>query len=368
MRRRDLLKLGATALTGAALAACEKRADDKADAVPATKARVFNWKLVTAWPPNFPIFHDAVMRFASDVRTLSGGRLNIQLHAAGELVPALGTFDAVSRGMVQMGHSASYYWSGKVPAAQFFTAVPFGLNAQGMAAWLYAGGGLALWEEVYRPYNLVPLPMGNTGVQMGGWFNKKIERAADLRGLRMRIPGLGGKVMARAGANPVLLPGAEIYTALERGNVDAAEWVGPFHDERLGLHRAARYYYYPGWQEPGPVLELIVNRKAWEELPADLQRTVQSTAMALHQWMFAEFEARNHEALERLRRQDRVQLLEFPAEVLQTLRRHSKEVLDEEAARDAVFRKVYEAYSAFQSRHEAWSELSESAYLKALKL
>lgn len=368
MRRRDLLKLGGTALAGAALAACGNRGDDKAGAVSAKKARIFNWKLVTTWPPNFPIFHEAVTRFAGDVRTLSGGRLHIQVHAAGELVPALGTFDAVSRGMVQMGHSASYYWSGTTPAAQFFTAVPFGLNAPGMAAWLYAGGGLALWEEVYRPYNLVPLPMGNTGVQMGGWFNKKIERPADLRGLRMRIPGLGGKVMARAGANPVLLPGAEIYTALERGNVDAAEWVGPFHDERLGLHRAARFYYYPGWQEPGPVLELIINRKAWEELPPDLQLTVQNVAMALHQWMFAEFEARNHEALERLNRQHRVQVLEFPAEVLKALRRYSKEVLDEEAARDAVFKKVYEAYTAFQSRHEAWSELSEAAYMKALKL
>lgn len=370
MRRRNFLKLTAgAAAAGGVLTACDK--SDKATPVtqtsPVTTQTKLRWKLVTTWPPNFPIFHEGVQRFARDVETLSGGRLHIDTYAGGELVPAFESFDAVSQGTVQMGHGAAYYWAGKVKAAQFFTTVPFGMNAQGMNAWLHAGGGLALWEEVYRPYNLVPMPMGTTGVQMGGWFNKKINRVEDLKGLRIRIPGLGGKVMAKAGANPVLLPGGEIYTALERGNVDAAEWVGPYHDERLGLYRAAKFYYYPGWHEPGPVLELIVNQRAWAELPDDLKLAVRAAAAAVHQWIFAEFEAKNHDALNMLQTKYRVQLIEFPAPVLAALHAHTKAALAEEASSDPVFKKVFDAYSAFQARHEAWSNLSEAAYMRALR-
>jgi TRAP-type mannitol/chloroaromatic compound transport system substrate-binding protein len=207
-------------------------------AAPANAAKKrFMWKLVTTWPPNFPIFQEGVERFAKEVKKISDGRLTIQVFAGGQLVPPLQTFDAVSQGTVQMGHGAAYYWAGKVPAAQFFTAVPFGMNAQGMNAWFYGGGGLELWREVYKPFGLTPFPMGNTGVQMGGWFRKKIDKVGDLKGLKMRIPGLGGKVMAKAGVNPVLMAGGEIYTALERGALDATEWVGPYHDLRLGLYR-----------------------------------------------------------------------------------------------------------------------------------
>jgi TRAP-type mannitol/chloroaromatic compound transport system substrate-binding protein len=330
-------------------------------------ARTFEWKMVTTWPPNFPIFQEGVERLASDIETMSGGRLKIQVFAGGQLVPALQTFDAVSQGTVQMGHGAAYYWAGKVPAAQFMSAVPFGMTAKGMNAWFYGGGGLELWRELYEPYGVVPFPVGNTGVQMGGWFNKRIESVDDLKGLQMRIPGLGGKVLARAGGSPKLLAGGEIYTALERGNIDATEWVGPFHDERLGLYRAARYYYYPGWHEPGTALELIVNRQAWDELPPDLQKIVEVAAAGISLWMYAQFEARNLEALERLEQEHGVQVLEFPPEVLAALREQATAALEEAAAQDADFRRVYDSYRAFRARAEAWDAISEGSYRRALQ-
>lgn len=333
----------------------------------ATETKTYNWKMVTTWPPNFPIFQEGVERFAADVKALSNGRLNIKVYAGGELIPPLQTFDAVSQGTVEMGHGAAYYWAGKIPAGQFFTAVPFGMNAQGMNAWLYAGGGLELWRELYKPHNLIPFPMGNTGVQMGGWFNKKIDTIGDLKGLKMRIPGLGGKVFAKAGGTPVLMAGGEIYTALDRGTIDATEWVGPFHDERLGLYRAAKYYYYPGWHEPGPVLELTVNAQAWASLTNDLKKAIETAAAASNLWMLSQFEAKNLEALGRLKQEHRVQVYEFPAEVMGELRKLSNIVLEEEAAKDADFKKIYAAYQAFATDNDGWNELSEGAYQKARK-
>jgi len=368
MKRREFIKkLGAGSVAaGAVLAGCRQR-DTGSGAVSRGSAKRYNWKMVTTWPPNFPIFQDGVKRFAEDIRRMSAGRLNIHTFAGGELVPAMQSFEAVSQGTVEMGHGAAYYWAGKIPAAQFFTAVPFGLNAQGMNAWFYGGGGLDLWREVYAPHNLVPFPMGNTGVQMGGWFRKPINTLADLKGLKMRIPGLGGKVIAKAGVNPVLLAGGEIYTALERGTIDATEWVGPYHDERLGLYRAAKYYYYPGWHEPGPTLEMIVNKQAWETLPRDLQMLVETAAMASNLWMLSEFEARNIDALKSLKEEHKVQVLEFPTEVLAALRTYTRETLQEEAAKDATFERVYERYQAFMNSHDAWTEISEIAYARARK-
>ncbi len=360
MKRRDFIKKAAG---GALLAA---GATTAAPAIAASKR--FNWKLVTTWPPNFPIFQEGVEKFAKDIETMSNRRLRISVFAGGELVPALQTFDAVSQGTVQMGHGAAYYWAGKVPAAQFFTAVPFGMNAQGMNAWLYKGGGLNLWREIYKPFNLVPFPMGNTGVQMGGWFRKKINSIADLKGLKMRIPGLGGKVMAKAGVNPVLLSGGEIYTALERGTIDATEWVGPFHDQRLGLYRAAKHYYYPGWHEPGPVLELTCNLQAWNELPKEYQIMIETAAAAANAWMLAEFEARNLESLQELKQKYKVEVLEFPPDVIRELKRLTDETLEEEAGKDQTFRQVYQAYKSFRETNDAWNDISEAAYAKALKL
>ncbi|MDZ7751587.1 MAG: TRAP transporter substrate-binding protein [Gammaproteobacteria bacterium] len=325
----------------------------------------FKWKMVTTWPPGFPIFQTGVDRFAEDVRVMSGGELDIKVFAGNELVPPLQTFDAVSQGTVEMGHGAAYYWAGKVPAAQFMSAVPFGMTAKGMHSWFYSGGGLELWQELYEPFNLVPFPMGNSGVQMGGWFNKRIDSLADLEGLKMRIPGLGGRVLAKAGGTPVLMAGGEIYTALERNTLDATEWVGPYHDKRLGLDRAADYYYYPGWHEPGTALELIVNKGAWDSLPERLQRIVRVAAMATNLWAYSQFETLNLQALRELRQEGRVNILPFPDEVLVELQRLTRETLEEEAAGNADFRRVYEAYKAFRADNDAWNEISDDAYHRA---
>ncbi len=333
----------------------------------ATSAKTFQWKMVTTWLPNFPILQEGVEQLSKDLEMMSGGRLKVKVYAGGELVPPLQSFEAVSQGTVQMGHGAAYYWAGKVSAAQFMSAVPFGMTAKGMNAWLYNGGGLELWRELYKPFNLVPFPAGNTGVQMGGWFNKKIESVADLKGLKMRIPGLGGKVLEKAGGTPRLLAGSEIYTALERGNIDATEWVGPFHDKRLGLYRAAKYYYYPGWHEPGTTLELIINREAWAELPEDLQKIVTVAARSSNQWMYSRFEALNIKALRELQDNHDVKVLAFPPEVLKELKQLTIEALDEEAVKSASFKKVYEAYKQFQADNAAWNAISDEAYGKALQ-
>jgi len=336
-------------------------------ASPAASSKVFHWKMVTTWPANFPVFQEGAERFAKEVRVMSDGRLDITVYAGGELVPPLGVFDAVSQGTVEMGHGSPYYWAGKVPAAQFFSSVPFGMTASGMNAWLYQGGGLKLWREIYKPFNLVPFPGGNTGVQMGGWFNKKIESINDIKGLRMRIPGLGGKVLAEAGGNPVLMAGGEIYTALDRGAIDATEWVGPFHDMRLGLNRAASYYYYPGWHEPGTEFEFIINSRNWAELPDDLKKIVEVAAQATTEWIFSAMDDRNGKALKQLEASKKVQILEFPDEVLVELKKMTKKTLDEEAAKDPDFKRVYDAYTAYRDQYADWHRLEVESARRYLK-
>ena len=299
--------------------------------------------------------------FAENVRIMSNGRLDINVFAGGELVPALQVFDAVSQGAVEMGHGSAYYWAGKVPAAQFFSTVPFGMEQKGVEAWLYHGGGLELWNELYEPFNVIALPMGNSGVQMGGWFNKKIETIDDLKGLRMRIPGLGGKVLDRAGGNPILMSGGELYTALERGTIDATEWVGPLHDLRLGLNRAATYYYYPGWHEPGAELELLINRARWDSLPVDLQHIVKQAAAATSAWTYSAMEYHNSQALKELSGKKNIQVLPFPQEVLQALRGVTRQTLESEAEKDPEFKRVYESYLAFQDSYQPWHRLTSKA-------
>ena len=331
-------------------------------------SRTFNWKMVTTWPANFPIFQEGAEKFADDVRIMSNDRLDIQVYAGGELVPALQVFDAVSQGVVEMGHGSPYYWAGKLPAAQFFSSVPFGMTAKGMNAWLYNGGGLELWREIYKPFNLTVFPMGNTGLQMGGWFNKKINSLDDLSGLRMRIPGLGGKVFKKAGGNPVLMAGGEIYTALERGMIDATEWVAPFHDLRLGFNRAADFYYYPGWHEPGTVFELMIHLSKWKLLPPDLQKIVEIAAAATSEWIYAQMEFHNQAALKELKTKQNVQILAFPEAVLVELKRLTRETLDEEAMANPEFKRVYEAYENFRINYHGWSDLSDQAYRNSLRL
>lgn len=362
-----ILRVAVLALV--ALAAGCGGAPSEADGASAAAVpdKVHRWKMVTTWPANFPVFQEGAERFAEDVRRMSAGRLDIQVFSGGELVPPLQVFDAVSMGAVEMGHGSPYYWAGKLPAAQFFSSVPFGMTAKGMNSWFYGGGGLELWQELYEPFNLVVFPMGNTGVQMGGWFNKRIDSVEDLKGLKMRIPGLGGKVLAAAGGNPVLMAGGELYTALERGTIDAVEWVGPYHDLRLGLNRAARFYYYPGWHEPGTALELMVSRRAWERLPEDLQTIIEVAAAAASLWMYSQFETLNLEALQEIAEGGRVEVLPFPPEVLRELRAMTTLVLEAEAAKDPLFRRVYEAYEGFRRDAEDWNAVADDAFQESLK-
>lgn len=364
-KRAGIIILGALYLL---MTACDPAVDpDNGGNASVDQGRVFHWKMVTTWPANFPVFQEAPEKFAENVRIMSNGRLNIQVFAGGELVPALGVFDAVSQGAIEMGHSSPYYWAGKISAAQIFSSVPFGMTAKGMEAWLYHGGGLELWREIYAPFNLVVFPMGNTGVQMGGWFNTRIDSMDDLNGLRMRIPGLGGKVFSMVRGNPVLMSGGEIYTALERGIIDATEWVAPFHDMRLGLNRAARYYYYPGWHEPGTEFELMINARRWNELPEDLQTIVETAAAAAGKWIYTAMEFHNQQALQELQQKKNTEILEFPREVLEELKRMTAVMLDEEAAKDADFKRVYAAYRNFRKSYVDWNRIADESYQNSLK-
>ncbi len=333
------------------------------EAAQAAGAAEFEWKLVTTWPKNFPGLGRAPENFADMVNAMSNGRLRVRVYGGGEIVPALGVFDAVSQGVADAGHGAAYYWKGKVPSSVFFTAVPFGLNAQEMYGWLHYGGGLALYEEAYAPFNLVPLAGGSTGVQMGGWFNKEINSIDDLKGLKMRIPGMAGEVFTAAGGTSVTLPGSELYTSLQTGVIDALEWVGPYNDRILGFHEVAEYYYYPGWHEPGSILEFIINKDSMAELPADLQAIVRHAARAASQDMLDEYTARNNEALRELVEEHGVQLRRFPDDVLKALWLGTRQALDELVAKDPMSAKVYASYSAFYKGVRNYHHISEQAYI-----
>jgi len=356
-RRRFLVKTGGV-LTAAGAAAAT------IDAPNVIAQPKFQWKMVTTWPPGLATLHGAALRFAKFCDDMSGGRLKIQVFAAGELVPAFGAFDAVVGGNVEVAHSAAYYWAGKTPACQWFSAVPYGLSAQGMNAWFYEGGGLDLWEEVYKPFGLIPRPCGSTGTQMAGWFKRKINSMADFKGLKMRIPGLGGKVVAKAGGTIVLLPGGEIYPALERGVVDAAEWVGPEDDMKLGLHNAARYNYYPGWHEPGTALEAFLNKKAVDALPADLRAIVDHACQADNIAVLADYNVKNAKGLIELQTKfkGKVEVLPLPGDVLKALKPLAEDTLEEEAARDPLAKKVHEAFKKFRGLYNAWDKVSEDPY------
>jgi TRAP-type mannitol/chloroaromatic compound transport system substrate-binding protein len=328
--------------------------------------KVYKWRMVTTWPKNLPGMGIAPETMAKKIKTMSNGRLDIKVYGAGEIVPPLEVFEAVSRGTVQMGHGAAYYWKGKVPIAQFFTAMPFGLTAQEMNGWLFHGGGMALWRELYAKYNLVPFAGGNTGVQMAGWFNREINSLDDLKGMKMRIPGLGGEVFNRAGGTAVNLPGGEIFTSMQTGVIDATEWVGPYNDLAFGLHQVAKYYYYPGWQEPGPNLEMIVNKEAWDELPEDLKAIVENASLAVNADLLAEYTARNNAALRELVDVHGVELRLLPADVLSEIRRISyamtEEIVD---PNDELAKRIYDSYKTYRNGVLAYHEISERAYINA---
>jgi len=329
--------------------------------------KTYSWKMVTTWPPNFPVLGEACNLFAKWVAEMSGGRINIQVFGGGELVPALEVFEAVSNGISEIGNGASYYWAGKIPEAQFFATVPFGMNAQQMNAWINNGGGLQLWEEIYAPFNLLPIPAGNTGVQMGGWFNKAINQTSDLQGLKMRIPGLGGKVLTKAGGSAINVAGGEIYTNLERGVIDATEWIGPYHDYTMGFHKIADYYYYPGWHEPGTVLETIFNKGKFEALPEDLKAILVSAVHRQNLWILSEFEAKNNIYLNKIRQESQVDIRPFPSEVLNELKLLTKEVVEELAGRNEQSQKIYDSYASFRDGAQSWSTLTEKIFYNAIQ-
>ncbi|MCH7636932.1 MAG: TRAP transporter substrate-binding protein [Proteobacteria bacterium] len=341
MKRRQFVGGLAAA---ASVAACSEEAGN-CEAATDRSAEHFEWSCVTSWPPRYPGMGMGVENLAAGIEAASGGRLKIKVYGGGELVPALEVFDAVSRGVVEMGHDASYYHKGKVDAAQFFTSIPFGMNYLELNGWLYYGGGLELWQELYAPFDLVPIPCGNTGVQMGGWFNKEINSVDDLKGLKMRIPGLGGEVIRRAGGTPITLPGSEIFTSLQTGTIDATEWVGAYNDVSFGLHKAARYYYYPGWHEPGPGLETIINKEAWASLPADLQAIVEITCKAITTDMVAEYTHGNAYALQQLIDDPDVELRTFPQEVLELFKSLTDEIVAEWIAKDPAAAKIADKIS-----------------------
>ncbi|TBW58740.1 TRAP transporter substrate-binding protein [Marinobacter halodurans] len=368
MKRRNLLAAVVAGALGLGLAGCSQEesgssASNDQAAAPAAEKQTYKWKMVTTWPKNFPGLGTAPEHFADRVREMTDGQLDITVYGAGDLVPALEVFSAVSQGTAEMGHGAGYYWKGKIPAAQFFSTVPFGLTAQEYNGWMFHGGGLELYREAYKPFGVIPWPGGNTGVQMGGWFNKEINSVDDLKGLKMRIPGIGGDVLEKAGGTPVNLPGGEIFTALQTGTIDATEWVGPYNDLAFGLHQIAEYYYYPGWHEPGTALELIVNADAYNKLPKNLQVIIDVAAREMNADMLAEYTAQNNQALKELVEEKGVKLRRFPDDVLNRLREMSAETVKELAEKDEMARKAYESYKAFRDKVVPYTDISERTYL-----
>ena len=354
MKRRNFIKsLGSSFALASILNIKSSNAEEKTQ---------FKWKMVTSWPKNFPGLGVGAENLANLINILSNNRIKIKVFGSNELIPPLEVFDFVSKGGAELGHSGAYYWKGKSPGCQFFSSVPFGLNAQEMNAWLYYGGGLKLWEKLYGTFNLIPRPAGNTGTQMGGWFNKEIKSLSDLQGLKMRIPGLGGEVLSRAGGVPVTLAGSEIFTALQTGTIDATEWVGPYNDRAFGLYKAAKYYYFPGWHEPGPTIECLVNKTAYNSLPQDLQFIVDTACKAINIDMLSDYTAKNNLALQYLKSKNIV-IKEFPSEIMNKLRYISKQVMKEISTHDSITKEIYVSYNNFQKNVSPWTEISDKSFL-----
>lgn len=362
MRRR-------TFLTGAGLAAgsalilpgCGK----KTETVDTGGLPEVRWRLASSFPKSLDTIYGAAEVMARRVAAITQGRFQIKVHASGEIVPGLQVMDAVQQGTVECGHTASYYYVGKDMAFAFDTALPFGLTARQQNAWMYAGGGLALMRELFAKYNIIQFPGGNTGVQMGGWFRKEIKGLADLQGLKMRIPGLGGQILAKLGGVPQTLAGADIYPALERGALDAAEWVGPYDDAKLGFHKIAPHYYYPGWWEGGPQLSFYVNLDKWKALPEPYQNAFEAACAEANAFMLAEYDAKNPEALMRLLGQG-VKLHAYPAEVMQAAHQAAFQLYDEEAARNPGFAKIYTEWKRFREQTLQWFKVAEASYANFL--
>ena len=348
------------ALSAAGLAAAATLA-----APSVARAQTVKWRMVTSWPKRLPGPGMSAERVAERIRALSNGRLDITVSAAGEVVPAFGVLEAVGGGVAEMGHTAAFYWQGKMAASVFFTTVPFGLTPAEHVAWIDAGGGQALWDELYAPFGVKPFMGGNTGVCMGGWFRRELKSLADLKGLKLRSLGLGGEIYRRLGATPQTTPPAEILVSLQSGVLDAAEFVGPGTDIALGLYRVAPFYYYPGFNKPNGTGECIVSLKAWNALPDDLKAIVAHACATEANYALAEMERLNAAALGALTGEHKVRLVPFPDDVVAAARDQANDVLGEIASRDAISGKVHASYLDFRGRTAPWSRVSIEAVLRA---
>ncbi len=351
MERRSFLK---KASIGAGVAAVAAPAIVQADAQ-------IRWRLASSFPKSLDTIFGAAEVFSKHVSVATGGKFQISIHAAGEIMPAFGVVDAIQNGTVEAAHTAPYYFFGKDETFALDCAVPFGLNSRQMSAWMYEGNGLKLMREFYRTYNIVNFPMGNTGAQMGGWYRKEIKSLADVKGLKMRIGGFGGKILERVGGVPQNIPGADIYPALEKGTIDAAEWVGPYDDEKLGFNKVAPFYYYPAWWEGGPQLSLYVNQKAWDALPADYKTILEIAASHAHIDMQAKYDAKNPAALKRLIA-NKTQLKRLPKDYMQAAFKESNALYSELAAKNPAWKKIYEDWSKFRTDQVAWFRFAEQGF------
>jgi len=361
MKRRQFIRNSAIAAgSTTALAACSQATNSSSEST-ASSLPTVRWRMATSWPNSLDTIYGGAETIAKRVAAMTDGKFTIDTYQGGEIVPALQVLDAVQAGTVECGHTASYYYIGKNPALAFGTTVPFGLTAQQQNAWLYHGGGLEAMQKLYADFNVINFPAGNTGAQMGGWFNQEIKSVSDLEGLKMRIPGLGGKVMSRLGVNVQNIGGGEVYLALERGAIDAAEWVGPYDDQKLGLHEAADFYYYPGWWEPGAMLEAQVNRSAWDQLPKEYQEIFKTAAMEANLNMLAQYDKLNGTALAELE-QKGTKLRAYSTEIMQAAQKAAFEIYEENASEDATFKEIYQQWKDFRDQVSDWNQINELSF------
>ncbi len=325
--------------------------------------KVYKLKLAETWPTNFPVFGDATKNMAKMAETMSNGRLKITIDSKNKHKAALGIFDMVRSGQYDMGHSASYYWKGKVPETLYFTTMPFGMTTPEQYAWFYYGDGMKLMEKLYDKYGMLSFPGGNTGNQMGGWFQKEINSVDDLKGLKMRIPGFAGEVLAKLGAKPTNIPPGELYTALERRTIDALEWVGPSLDLRMGFHKIAPYYY-TGWHEPATELQFLVNKKTWAKLPADLQEILRvAMRTAAYDMYIQSYHASAENWATMATEYPNIKVKTFPKSVIDALKKANQELLDEAAAKSPTAKEIQESQAAYMKKARVWTNISDKAYL-----
>jgi len=332
---------------------------------PAISKGLKQWNMVLTWQKVLPGLGTGAIRLAKRITNLSNKRLEIKVYGGGELVPSQQVFDAVSQGTAQMGHSAPYYWLNKSKATSFFCSVPGGLTAQEQNGWLYFGGGKQLWDELYAKFGLVAFPAGNTGCQMGGWFNKELKSKEDIKGLKMRIPGLAGEVFSKLGGSAQVIPPQELFTAMQSGVIDALEWVGPWNDLSLGFHKVSKYYYGPAFQEGGPTLELMVNKKAFDALPKDLQQIIKVAAATENDLMTAEYHANNVRSFQALKHKHKTDIRKYPDDLLTAFFTTAKQVVANVANEGPLEKKIYESYQKFRTYSMDMTPYTEQGFLNA---